>query len=311
MKNYIKKINLYHSFLFFLFTNLFVIIIDQNKDLNISTIICLILILTIGVSHGSLDHIKGKKLFKILGISNIYIFYISYIFISLTIIFTWLLIPTFTLFVFLAVAAYHFGKEDTEFLITKKSNINIILYFLKGILIIIAPLMFHFVETINIFKLLLIQNESFYLFLNFIENNYIISFIFLISLLTNIYFFLKDFKLVNLLIFFDFTSILILNYFFAPLVAFTLYFCFLHSFRHSLSLITELDKYNFKNGLLIFIKKAAPLTILTAIFYLLSLYYLSNHYLVNEAIYKVIFIGLASLTFPHILLEYFLEKNEK
>jgi len=26
---------------------------------------------------------------------------------------------------------------------------------------------------------------------------------------------------------------------------------------------------------------------------------------------KVIFIGLASLTFPHILLEYFLEKNEK
>ncbi|MDA7480582.1 Brp/Blh family beta-carotene 15,15'-dioxygenase [Candidatus Pelagibacter ubique] len=104
---------------------------------------------------------------------------------------------------------------------------------------------------------------------------------------------------------------LILNYFFTPLVAFTLYFCFLHSFRHSLSLITELDKYNFKNGLLIFIKKAAPLTILTAIFYLLSLYYLSNHYLVNEAIYKVIFIGLASLTFPHILLEYFLEKNEK
>ena len=32
MKNYIKKINLYHSFLFFLFTNLFVIIIDQNKE---------------------------------------------------------------------------------------------------------------------------------------------------------------------------------------------------------------------------------------------------------------------------------------
>ena len=60
MKNYIKKINFYHSFLFFLFTNLFVIIIDQNKNLNISTIICLILILTIGVSHGSLDNIKGK-----------------------------------------------------------------------------------------------------------------------------------------------------------------------------------------------------------------------------------------------------------
>lgn len=311
INNQIKKINFFHSIIFLFFSTSLALIFDQFKSLSISPIICLLLILSIGISHGALDNQKGKRLIKLYNINNIYYFYLIYLIIAATIIVIWLLTPTLSLIIFLVVAAYHFGKEDTEFLITKKSNIDIILYFLKGILIIIAPLMFHFVETINIFKLLLIQNESFYLFLNFIENNYIISFIFLISLLTNIYFFLKDFKLVNLLIFFDFTSILILNYFFTPLVAFTLYFCFLHSFRHSLSLITELDKYNFKNGLLIFIKKAAPLTILTAIFYLLSLYYLSNHYLVNEAIYKVIFIGLASLTFPHILLEYFLEKNEK
>jgi Brp/Blh family beta-carotene 15,15'-monooxygenase len=311
INNQIKKINFFHSIIFLFFSTSLALIFDQFKSLSISPIICLLLILSIGISHGALDNQKGKRLIKLYNINNIYYFYLIYLIIAATIIAIWLLAPTLSLIIFLVVAAYHFGKEDTEFLITKKSNIDIILYFLKGILIIIAPLMFHFVETINIFKLLLIQNESFYLFLNFIENNYIISFIFLISLLTNIYFFLKDFKLVNLLIFFDFTSILILNYFFTPLVAFTLYFCFLHSFRHSLSLITELDKYNFKNGLLIFIKKAAPLTILTAIFYLLSLYYLSNHYLVNEAIYKVIFIGLASLTFPHILLEYFLEKNEK
>ena len=311
INNQIKKINFFHSIIFLFFSTSLALIFDQFKSLSISPIICLLLILSIGISHGALDNQKGKRLIKLYNINNIYYFYLIYLIIAATIIAIWLLAPTLSLIIFLVVAAYHFGKEDTEFLITKKSNIDIILYFLKGILIIIAPLMFHFVETINIFKLLLIQNESFYLFLNFIENNYIISFIFLISLLTNIYFFLKDFKLVNLLIFFDFTSILILNYFFTPLVAFTLYFCFLHSFRHSLSLITELDKYNFKNGLLTFIKKAAPLTILTAIFYLLSLYYLSNHYLVNEAIYKVIFIGLASLTFPHILLEYFLEKNEK
>jgi Brp/Blh family beta-carotene 15,15'-monooxygenase len=311
INNQIKKINFFHSIIFLFFSTSLALIFDQFKSLSISPIICLLLILSIGISHGALDNQKGKRLIKLYNINNIYYFYLIYLTIAATTITIWLLAPTLSLIIFLIVAAYHFGKEDTEFLITKKSNLNIILYLLKGILIIIAPLMFHFVETINIFKFLLIQNEIFYSFLNFIENNYIISFIFLISLLTNIYFFLTGFKIVNLLIFFDFTSILILNYFFSPLVAFTLYFCFLHSFRHSLSLITELDKYNFKNGLLIFIKKAAPLTILTAIFYLLSLYYLSNHYLVNEAIYKVIFIGLASLTFPHILLEYFLEKNEK
>ena len=46
-------------------------------------------------------------------------------------------------------------------------------------------------------------------------------------------------------------------------------------------------------------------------YFLIAIYFLSGFYEFNEAIYKVIFIGLASLTFPHILLEYLLEKNEK
>ena len=109
----------------------------------------------------------------------------------------------------------------------------------------------------------------------------------------------------------DGSSILLLNYFFSPLIAFTLYFCFLHSVRHSISLIATLDKKNLKKGTLKFLKKALPLTLATAILFITSVYILSNYYVLNDAILKVIFIGLASLTFPHILLEYLLEKNEK
>ena len=61
----------------------------------------------------------------------------------------------------------------------------------------------------------------------------------------------------------------------------------------------------------LFLKKALPLTILTIIIYLIALFGLNNFFELNNAILKVIFIGLASLTFPHILLEYLLEKNEK
>jgi len=64
-------------------------------------------------------------------------------------------------------------------------------------------------------------------------------------------------------------------------------------------------------GFRLFVKKALPLTILTAVFSLIALYLLSYSNNLNGAILKIIFIGLASLTFPHILLEYFLEKNEK
>ena len=94
-------------------------------------------------------------------------------------------------------------------------------------------------------------------------------------------------------------------------MAFTVYFCFLHSIRHSITLIYEIDKNDFKNGLKVFGLKALPLTVLTAIFCLIGLYLLNNNYDFNSSILKIIFIGLASLTFPHILLEYLLEKNEK
>jgi Brp/Blh family beta-carotene 15,15'-monooxygenase len=284
---------------------------NQFENLIISPVVCLFLILTIGISHGALDDKKGKKLSQLYNVKKSYFFYLIYSLIGISIIIFWLFFPTVSLILFLVVASYHFGKEDTEFLINNKNVLNLILYFLKGSLIITAPLMFHFVETINIFKLLLIENEKFYLFLNFIEDNSILFFALSISLFSNIYYFLKDFKIINILIFFDFFSIIVLNYFLSPLVAFTIYFCFLHSFRHSISLITELNENNLKSGAITFIKKAMPLTVLTAILYIISLYFLSNFYQLNDAILKVIFIGLASLTFPHILLEYLLEKNEK
>ena len=60
-----------------------------------------------------------------------------------------------------------------------------------------------------------------------------------------------------------------------------------------------------------FINKALPLSLTTAILFILSLFFLLDLNQLNEAIFKVIFIGLASLTFPHILLEYLVEKNER
>ncbi len=311
MNNEIKKINLTHSFIFFLFSNIFSVIIFKLNNFNISPLICLLLILTIGVSHGSLDHVKGKKLFNILNINKISIFYFSYILVAILVIIIWIIIPFISLMIFLFVASYHFGKEDTQFLINKNSYFNQILFFLKGLLIIVAPMFFHFEETIAIFKLLLVDNEIFYTTLEFIEVYKILAIAITLSSLSSIFLFLRKFEIKKFIVFFDYFSILILNYYLTPLVAFTVYFCFLHSIRHSITLIYEIDKNNFKNGLKVFSQKALPLTVLTTIFCLIGLYLLNNNYDFDSSILKIIFIGLASLTFPHILLEYFLEKNEK
>ena len=299
----INKINFNHSLIFF---NLCIIISGieflRNKNL---TLICLFLILVIGISHGSLDNIKGKKILKYFKINSISIFYIGYIIISLAIILFWLLFPKTLLLIFLIIASYHFGKEDVDFMFSKKKIQNELLYFCKGLIVIAAPLLFHNNETTEIFQYLNFDISESIL----IDNNFLYSLLALSLIASFILSLNKNFEFKSLLIM-DYISILIINYFLNPILAFTIYFCFLHSIRHSISLIFELNK-NINKGLVSFIKKAIPLTLLTTVAYLISLFYLNNYYELDEAVYKVIFIGLASLTFPHILLEYLIEKNEK
>jgi Brp/Blh family beta-carotene 15,15'-monooxygenase len=262
------------------------------------TIICFFLIATIGISHGSLDNFKGAKLLKILNIKNKLFFYFIYIFISLVVISSWLIFPLFILTFFLIVAAYHFGKEDSVFGEVNKFKLLNLLLFLKGSLIILAPLYFHHYKTIQIFEILGAKLTQY-------NSNLIIALISL-SLISN--FFINKNILLPLL---DSFTVIILNINFEPLLAFTVYFCFLHSIRHSLSLAQDINSRNLKKGLITFLKKAFPLTVTTAFGFLITVFLLNEYYLLDTAILKVIFIGLASLTFPHILLEYLLEKNEK
>ena len=295
------KINFYHSLIFF---NLCIFLsgIEYLRESSY-LLISLFLILTIGISHGSLDHIKGKKLIKYFGYKSISIFYLSYLLIGAVTILIWLIFPKSLLFLFLIIAAYHFGKEDSEF-INQKEKFELI-YFLKGSLIITSPLFFHKEETLAIFETL-----NFYISNNLIISNEILFIFILLSLISGIILSLNKSIEAKSLLLMDYLSILILNYFLNPIIAFTIYFCFLHSIRHSISLIREINK-NLTKGLPIFIKKALPLTILTIFGYLVSISILNNYNEFNETIYRAIFIGLASLTFPHILLEYLFEKYER
>jgi len=288
-------------FFFFCFSLLFW---SESLNFFISTQACLFLILFFGVSHGGLDHIKGKRLLKTYKIKNTLFFYVIYILISLLILILWILIPTITLSIFLLVAAYHFGKEDSEIMKPKKNNFLNFIFFIKGSLIILAPLFYKFNETVALFEILNFNIDLF-------DYKNLIEIFFYLSLISNIYFLIQNMKLNYGFITFDLLAINLLFYLLSPLAAFTLYFCFIHSLRHTMSLSDQLDKKNLKKGFKKFFFKAIPLTIITAFLFLTGVYTLNIYYTIDDSILKVIFIGLASLTFPHILLEYLLEKNEK
>ena len=293
----LKKINNTYSIFLFLFSIFFSLIIEIFS-ISPSYVFCLFLISIIGISHGALDNFKGKKLFNYYGIKNYNLFYIIYILISFTVIFCWILFPFVSLCLFLLVAAHHFGREDSSHEQIKNSKFIDFYFLLKGSAIILAPLYFHENEVLQIFNILGVVIRDF--------NNSLILGLLILSGLSCMLI-TKKFHMSIL----DYLTICIINYFLDPFIAFTIYFCFLHSVRHSLSLVKELDNVQFKKGFGLFLKKALPLTFITALIFITSVYLLNNIYTLDQSILKVIFIGLASLTFPHILLEYLIEKNEK
>ena len=298
-----ERINFKHSVIFF---NFCILISPFYFMLNFKPIIfCLFLILILGISHGSLDNIKGKKLLKLFGYKSTTSFYLAYIVISFLIIILWLKFPNTILFLFLIVAAYHFGKEDTVFAFKRKFFISECLFFLKGSSVILIPLLLQRNSTNEIFKML-----NFNVFTSSVFSDPFLIVMLCLSFLSSIYISNKKNTELKGIMVMDFLSLFILNFFLSPILAFTIYFCFLHSIRHSITLIFDLDK-SFKSGLKKFVRRAIPLTFVTGVIFLFAIYFLNNFYKLDEAIYKVIFIGLASLTFPHILLEYLLEKNEK
>ena len=168
-----EKINFKHSLIFF---NFCILISPFYFIINFEPIVfCLILILILGISHGALDNLKGKKLLNLFGYKSPFSFYLIYIMISLLVIIFWIMFPNTILLLFLIIAAYHFGKEDTVFSFKAKFLITEFLFFLKGSAVIMAPLLFHKEKTNEIFRIL-----NFYLFeFQLFNDQFLITFLFL------------------------------------------------------------------------------------------------------------------------------------
>lgn len=85
-----------------------------------------------------------------------------------------------------------------------------------------------------------------------------------------------------------------------PLVAFIVYFCLWHSFRHSVRLAARLDSTGPGRALAAFVRHAWPTT-LGAVGLGLASYFLLGDQTTQTAILRVVFIGLSALTVPHVV----------
>ena len=265
------------------------LLLDLSFGNDISIFVALILISTIGIYHGAFDINKASLICKKLNL-KLYKFNMIYVLFSLTVVALWIYFPFALIASILTTLSSSFGSEEYLFYKYKPTFISSLL---RGLLVLILPLTFHFNETVYIFKTINIEINSPSIFA--LDSNYII--LALITLSNFIFSTAKQSpkKLSKVMINIDMLILVLINFLIEPLAAFTIYFCFLHSARNIYKVDNHYKKSIFRSN-----KQVLNISYLTLMIFSTVFLYLSTHLDLSASAYNTIFIGLAALTFPHI-----------
>ena len=244
----------------------------------------LILVITLfGVPHGALDTLFAKKAFSLMSVKQWASFVSIYLLISACVIALWWLLPTLFLVIFLLFSALHFA-DDLGLKETKA------LRFLYGANIILLPSIFYSSHLTTLYSYL-------------IDSAYLISLVSLFNVLAYVCGLMTVVLLVNLSRkidrrqWLDTLCVSLLMLLVQPLLAFTIYFCFMHSARHLIR-----AKYFFADdSSATFLVMLIVPTIVVIIFCGI-VFSLMPTQKIDENLVKITFAGLAALTFPHAFL---------
>ena len=249
----------------------------------------LILIFIFGVPHGAFDASIALTLGYYENLKSKLVFIFLYILLSLAVAITWYSFPTFVLIIFLFISILHFGLGDTKWSKSFKCFLSV---YINGGIIIFGISFIHYEEVNSIYQILLNNSNTYHVW-SILEYG-LISWLLLLPFNTYVNF---DEIKKNYIIRIFIISIII--YTTNAIFAFAFYFCFIHSFNHIKrilpSLKNNLSDKNIKKMFLFF-------TVLTWVFGFIIFIYLNYHGSLDVSIIKVTFIGLAALTFPHMIL---------
>tara|TARA_Y200000002_G_scaffold360292_1_gene345438 strand:- start:73 stop:888 length:816 start_codon:yes stop_codon:yes gene_type:complete len=259
-------------------------------ELTFLNTISFFLIFFIGLPHGSFDGAVASLVgFKTK--MQFLQFLILYLLLFFVVILFWLYFPIITLFLFLLMTVFHFGLCDwTNFKIKKYKYPVCITY---GMTVIFGIIFFNEQQSFQIFEYL--TNNKIYFFQKYFFIPYFFTFL---SITYFVYLSFYEPKLRIGII--EIFSFLLVFYFFDPLLSFTIYFCFFHTYKHLRHLISNI--YLFLPNKKFVIYSTLCFTLISWIGGILIVLFLIQNFNIYESILKVVFIGLAALTLPHMIL---------
>ena len=260
----------------------------QEFESTYAVYLFLIVMLSIGIPHGSIDHIIAFINPKARKFNNKFTFYIIYLFlIALNILF-WIIDPLIGLTIFLLISCYHFGETQV---IGYNSTDNKILNFVVGANILLSLFLNNIADLQQILKGVVPQ------FSNLDLSAFDEGFFLLISVAV-LMISLVNFKIERKVLLYAEITILYMIFFHTDLLtSFAIYFGFCHSLP-----MLMLEYQEFKNHTFLkFYLKTLPFTILSIIFGFL-LYQFNNNLLTDSNLIVFVFIVISSLTLPHVFI---------
>lgn len=245
------------------------------------TIIALFIIL-LGVPHGSLDTLFAQELLCLDSPKKWAKFIVNYLIIALLVVIFWMLLPSVFLICFLLISCVHFADD----LVAGTPQLSRILY---GGIIIFLPALTYSHELARLYSFL-IDTEHAKLLVSVLK---LLAIPWLFGLAVVIYQLMRT----NIVTSLEVLSIATLALVCTPLLAFTIYFCGMHSFRH---IIRSSQFLSVTSPKLLAVSLIVPTVAVLVVAYFL--WYLMRPTSIDEALVKIILVALAALTLPHMLL---------
>ena len=260
----------------------------ESMTLDMTSLYALMFVVLIGLPHGAFDgaiatHLAAKKS----GFTPIK-FSVYYCLTTFSVIGLWVVLPGVTLAIFLIISMIHFGWSDS----VNKSGVTFFVQVaVHGGIPVFGIVYFHTTEVIPLFNILTFGAPDIALKISELAAPIIMT---LVIVYTGL-------ALQNRLLRWRFAELLAVTALLAvlpPLVGFAFYFCVMHTSRHMHKIWYVLSSATSPKTL---IKQAAAYTIGSWFFGSVAFFWINNGNIHTELI-QIIFIGLAALTVPHMIL---------
>ncbi len=241
-----------------------------------------IVITLFGLPHGALDPWIAQQIGLNNTRSDLFVFTTVYLAISVCVVLFWLWLPALSLGVFLFISAWHFAGDWSK-------SLNTPLRLFAGALLLLMPISFQTEAVYSIFEQLSGQTGG-----SLAVSLALPTWFLTIAMIILVSGALWKQQWQSAL---EFISLFLLAYFTPPLLYFTLYFCLLHSPRHLSELFIAAPTLEHSRMLrMLLIYTLATLVLLGG----LGWYWATLP--TSTLILRLIFIGLAAVTVPHMLL---------